>query len=127
MLTQENLNQQQQVSFAPLQHLSDRKEAALTLGATLRVGGTIRYPTRKHTTLARLATHLMSWLTMRRTVSTGMAKPKPAVVSGWLVAAVLTPIRRPRLSSSGPPELPVRTSGLGGIGDERNYGRGCER
>jgi hypothetical protein len=49
----------------------------------------------------------MSWLTMRRTVSEGIANPNPAVVKGWLVAAVLTPINRPRLSSRGPPLLPA--------------------
>ena len=44
--------------------------------------------------------------TTRLTTSTGMAKPMPALVPEGEKIAVLTPIRRPAESSSGPPELP---------------------
>ena len=45
--------------------------------------------------------------TTRRTVLLGTAKPTPADAPEGLAICVLTPIRRPALSSSGPPELPV--------------------
>ena len=44
--------------------------------------------------------------TMRLTSSIGIAKPMPALAPEGLKMAVLTPIRRPAESSSGPPELP---------------------
>jgi hypothetical protein len=43
---------------------------------------------------------------MRLTSSTGIAKPMPALAPLGLAIWVLTPIRRPAESSSGPPELP---------------------
>ena len=43
---------------------------------------------------------------MRLTSSAGMAKPMPAQAPDGLTMAVFTPISRPELSSSGPPELP---------------------
>ena len=39
-------------------------------------------------------------------MSTGTAKPIPALAPEGLAICVLTPIRRPALSSKGPPELP---------------------
>jgi len=48
----------------------------------------------------------MIWLTTRRTVSTGMAKPIPTLPRDGVKMAVLTPMRRPLESRSGPPELP---------------------
>ena len=48
----------------------------------------------------------MSCGTTRRTLSMGMAKPTPAEVPVLVKMAVFTPMRRPRESSSGPPELP---------------------
>mmetsp|Transcript_19959 Transcript_19959/g.53828 ORF Transcript_19959/g.53828 Transcript_19959/m.53828 type:complete len:211 (-) Transcript_19959:1056-1688(-) len=55
----------------------------------------------------------ISWLTTRRTVSTGIAKPMPTLparprppAACGEKMAVFTPISRPRESSSGPPELP---------------------
>ena len=44
--------------------------------------------------------------TTRLTMSTGMAKPIPALAPEGLAIYVLTPMRRPALSSNGPPELP---------------------
>mmetsp|Transcript_27993 Transcript_27993/g.89207 ORF Transcript_27993/g.89207 Transcript_27993/m.89207 type:complete len:266 (-) Transcript_27993:4316-5113(-) len=49
---------------------------------------------------------LMIWPTTRRTVSTGMAKPMPLKPPVLDTSATLTPMRRPLLSSSGPPLLP---------------------
>lgn len=46
--------------------------------------------------------------TTRPTVSAGMAKPTPAEVPVGVKMAVLRPIRRPLLSSRGPPLLPER-------------------
>jgi hypothetical protein len=43
---------------------------------------------------------------MRRTVFTGMAKPTPEETPVWEKIIVFTPITRPWLSSSGPPEFP---------------------
>jgi hypothetical protein len=43
---------------------------------------------------------------MRLSVSTGTAKPTPALVPVGLKMAEVMPITRPLLSSSGPPELP---------------------
>ena len=45
--------------------------------------------------------------TTRLTVLTGTAKPTPADAPDGLAICVLTPIMRPALSRSGPPELPV--------------------
>ena len=45
--------------------------------------------------------------TTRVTVLTGMAKPMPAEVPEGLAIWLLMPMTRPRLSSRGPPELPV--------------------
>src|SRR5690606_7387943 len=44
--------------------------------------------------------------TTRLTVSTGTANPTPAKVPDGARIAVLTPISRPALSPSGPPEVP---------------------
>lgn len=44
--------------------------------------------------------------TTRLTVSTGTAKPMPALVPLGLYIAVLMPISRPAESSKGPPEFP---------------------
>ena len=44
--------------------------------------------------------------TTQLTLSTGMAKPIPAKAPEGLTIAALTPINRPELSNSGPPELP---------------------
>ena len=44
--------------------------------------------------------------TTRFTVSTGTAKPTPADAPDGLKISVLTPMRRPALSSRGPPEFP---------------------
>ena len=49
---------------------------------------------------------LMRSGTTRFTTSTGTAKPMPALAPEGEKMAVLTPIRRPAESSSGPPELP---------------------
>ena len=48
----------------------------------------------------------MSSGTTSFTVSTGTAKPIPALAPDGLAICVFTPMRRPALSSSGPPELP---------------------
>ncbi len=48
----------------------------------------------------------MSSGTTSFTVSTGTAKPMPALAPDGLAICVFTPMRRPALSSSGPPELP---------------------
>jgi len=49
----------------------------------------------------------MIWSTTRGTVSTGTAKPMPTLPPPpGARMAVFTPIRRPRESRSGPPELP---------------------
>jgi len=48
--------------------------------------------------------------TIRFTVSTGTAKPMPEYEPVGLAIAVLTPMSRPALSSSGPPELPGLTA-----------------
>ena len=49
---------------------------------------------------------LMSWGTTRLTVSTGTAKPTPALAPLGLKMAVLMPMSLPAESRSGPPELP---------------------
>eukprot|EP00879_Flechtneria_rotunda_P027682 GHRR01029663.1.p1 GENE.GHRR01029663.1~~GHRR01029663.1.p1 ORF type:complete len:129 (-),score=39.95 GHRR01029663.1:1187-1573(-) len=54
---------------------------------------------------------LMSCGTTRAIVSTGIAKPMPADVPVAVKIAVLMPIKRPLLSSSGPPLLPAWSVG----------------
>ncbi len=48
----------------------------------------------------------MSWVTTFLMTSTGMANPIPALAPLGLKIAVFIPMRRPRESRSGPPELP---------------------
>ncbi len=44
--------------------------------------------------------------TTREIVFAGIAKPTPVFSPVWLAMAVFIPIKRPRLSKSGPPEFP---------------------
>ena len=55
---------------------------------------------------ARCVPCAMSSGTTSFTVSTGTAKPMPALAPDGLAICVFTPMRRPALSRSGPPELP---------------------
>ena len=48
----------------------------------------------------------INWGTTRAIVLTAMANPTPALSPVLLAMAVFMPIIRPRLSKSGPPELP---------------------
>lgn len=73
--------------------------ARYTMHAAL--GGASRQPWKEPTW-----PYAMSWGTAFRTVSMGMANPTPTDVPVAVKMAVLTPITRPRESSSGPPELP---------------------
>ncbi len=70
------------------------------------VGSTARMPMPGSDALPRA----MSWGTIRFTRSTGIARPTPADAPEVDRIAVFTPMSRPALSMSGPPELPGFTA-----------------